>query len=126
MITAEELIQYCSQKQLAYIDYPFGPKPVCYKINGKIFAEIYIQEGNRKITLKCEPSLADFYRQQFPGIVVRGYYCPPSQQPHRNTIWFENFEKDILLEMIDHSYEEVIKSFSRKVQSELLNNQDIK
>lgn len=120
MITTEELIQYCSQKRFAYIDYPFGPKPVCFKINGKIFAEIYIQEGNRKVALKCEPSRADFYRQLFPEVVVRGYYCPPAQQPHWNTIWFENIEKDLLLDLIDHSYEEVIKSFPKKVQIELL------
>ncbi len=59
MITVEELIQYCCRKKKAYIDYPFGEEPTCVKVNKKIFAEIYPQKENFKITMKCEAGLAD-------------------------------------------------------------------
>lgn len=72
-----------------YIDYPFGEDPVCIKVHGKIFAEIYQKVDNFKITLKCEPILANYWRNQYPGIVVRGYHCPPVQQPYRNTVWVD-------------------------------------
>ncbi|MEA4963747.1 hypothetical protein SDC9_126182 [bioreactor metagenome] len=121
MIKLEELIQYCCSKKKAYIDYPFGIEPICIKVNGKIFAEIYPKESNYKITLKCEPILADFFRNQYPDIVVRGYHCPPVQQPYRNTVWINKIDDNILYGMIDHSYEQVIKSFSKKVQKEILN-----
>lgn len=121
MIKLEELIQYCCSKKKAYIDYPFGIEPICIKVNGKIFAEIYPKESNYKITLKCEPILADFFRNQYPDIVVRGYHCPPVQQPYRNTVWINKINDNILYGMIDHSYEQVIKSFSKKVQKEILN-----
>lgn len=121
MIRPEELIQYCCKKKNAYIDYPFGKEPICIKINKKIFAEIYPQDNNYKITLKCEPILAEFFRSQYPNVVVRGYHCPPVQQPYRNTVWVNKIDDGVLYSMIDHSYDQVIKSFSKKVQNEILN-----
>jgi predicted DNA-binding protein (MmcQ/YjbR family) len=122
MIKVEDLIQYCCNKQKAYIDYPFGKEPICIKVNNKIFAEIYPKEDNYKITLKCEPILADFFRSHYPGTVVRGYHCPPVQQPYRNTAYINKIDDNILWGMIDHSYVQVIKSFSKKVQREILDN----
>ncbi len=119
MIQPDELIRYCCGMKAAYIDYPFGKEPVCIKVNGKIFAEIYTQEGNYKITLKCEPFLAGFYRSQYPDIVVRGYHCPPAHQPYRNTVWVNKMEDAVLFGMIDHSYGQVIKSFPKRVQKEI-------
>lgn len=121
MIKPEELIQYCCKKKKAYIDYPFGKEPICIKVNKKIFAEIYPQKNNYKITLKCEPILAEFFRSQYPNVVVRGYHCPPVQQPYRNTVWVNKIDVDVLFSMIDHSYDQVIKSFSKKVQDDILN-----
>lgn len=120
MINSEELVQYCCSKPKAYIDYPFGNEPICIKVNGKIFAEIYPQENNYKITLKCEMNLADYFRHQYLGVVVRGYHCPPVQQPYRNTVMINKIDDEILRGMIDHSYEQVVKSFSKKIQKEIL------
>jgi predicted DNA-binding protein (MmcQ/YjbR family) len=119
MIAPEALIAYCLKMNQAYEDYPFGPEPVCIKVRGKIFAEIYTRSGNYKITLKCDPLLAQIYRLQFPGVVMRGYHCPLSQQPHRNTVWVEQLEEGLLLTMIDHSYDMVVKSLPKSVREEL-------
>lgn len=119
MITPEDLIACCLTKNQAYTDYPFGPEPVCIKVKGKIFAEIYSGPGNYKITLKCDPLLAQVYRLQFPGVVVRGYHCPISQQPHRNTVWVEHMEEGLLLNMICHSYDMVLKSLPKSARDEL-------
>jgi predicted DNA-binding protein (MmcQ/YjbR family) len=119
MITPEDLIAYCLTKNQAYTDYPFGPEPVCIKVKGKIFAEIYSGPGNYKITLKCDPLLAQVYRLQFPGVVVRGYHCPSVQQQHRNTVWVEQMDESLLLVLIGHSYEMVVKSLPKFVRKEL-------
>ena len=119
MIAPEELIGYCLRKSQAYEDYPFGPQPVCIKVKGKIFAEIYSGPGNYKITLKCDPLLAQVYRLQFPGVVMRGYHCPPSQQPHRNTVLVERLEEGLLQKMIDHSYDIVVKGLPKSAREEL-------
>ena len=115
-----EIKQYCLSKHKACETYPFGDIPVCYKLNNKIFAQLYPNTGNFKITLKCTANSGDFYRQLYPGKVVRGYHCPPVQQPYWNTIYLEDFPKEELLNMIDHAYDTVLSSFSNKVQQQIL------
>lgn len=119
----DEIIEYCLNKNKAYIDYPFGDIPICFKVNKKIFAELYPLDNDYKITLKCDVFLAELYRKQYPNDIVRGYHCPPMQAIYRNTVYINKTVDDkLIFEMIDHSYDEVIKSFSKKVQKEMSAN----
>lgn len=122
MIAADMLMAYCLTKPGAHIDYPFGGDPVCVKVKGKIFAEIYLKPGNYKITLKCDPLLAAAWRQEYPSAVTQGYHCPPSQQPHRNTVWVERMEEGLLRHMVDHSYDLVVKGLPRAGRDALEQN----
>ena len=117
---AEDIMVYCLSKYIAYETYHFGDVPICYKLNNKIFAQLYPYEHDYKITLKCTADMGDFYRQMYPEIVVRGYHCPPVQHPYWNTVHLEDFPDDELLNMIDLAYETVLYSFSKKVQNEIL------
>ena len=69
--------------------------------------------------------MGDFYRQLYPGIIVRGYHCPPVQQPYWNTIHLEDFPEEELFHLIDLAYETVLHSFSKKVQAEILMDQAV-
>lgn len=40
----QEIKNYCMSKLGAYEDYPFGDVPICYRVNKKIFAQIYPYE----------------------------------------------------------------------------------
>lgn len=113
----EEIKAYCLTKPKAVETYPFGEMPICYKVNGKIFAQLYPD----KITLKCTAFSGQMFRQAYPGVVVRGYHCPPVQQPYWNTICLDRFPPEDLPMMIDHAYETVVAGFSKKVQREILN-----
>lgn len=116
MMKPEDIRQYCLAKPKAYEDRPFGDIPVCYKVNGKIFAQLYPD----KITLKCTSFSGQMFRQAYPGVVVRGYHCPPVQQPYWNTIFLDRFPHDQLPMMIDHAYETVVAGFSKKVRREIM------
>ena len=77
-MTAEDIKAYCLSKHKACEAYPFGKVPVCYKLNDKIFAQLYPDEGNYKITLKCTADAAQFYRMVYPDkswrdIIVRRF-----------------------------------------------------
>lgn len=113
-MTQEAIKVSCLEKTAAWEDLPFGAVPVCYKVNGKIFAQLYPD----KITVKCTLCRADV-----PAGISRhrhrGYHCPPVQQPYWNTIILDGFPDDVLLTMIDHAYETVVASFSRKVQVQI-------
>lgn len=115
-MTSAEIETYCLSKAGAYRDLPFGEVPVCYKLRGKIFAQLYPD----KITLKCTAFSGQVFRQAYPGIVVRGYHCPPVQQPYWNTIDLAHFPAEELPMMIDHAYETVLAGLPKRVQREIL------
>lgn len=117
---ADEIKDYCKSKHKVTEEFPFGDVPICYKLNGKIFAQLYPYENDYKITLKCTAEAGQFYRTVFPGKVVRGYYCPPVQQPYWNTVYLDDFPDDELLNMIDFAYDTVFSKFSKKVQKQIM------
>ncbi|MFA9380569.1 MAG: MmcQ/YjbR family DNA-binding protein [Acetanaerobacterium sp.] len=105
---------YCLAKPGAYEDFPFGAIPVCYKVCGKLFLQLYPMLENHKITVSCEPMLADFYRTQYPGVVAPGYHCPNRIKPYMNTVFLNKVVCDSLIfEMIDHSYRRVVDKLTR-------------
>ena len=66
------------------------------------------------ITVRCEPMLADFYRQTYPEIVIVGYHCPAVQKPYKNLIYTnEGLKEELIYEMIAHSYDDGVKSLSK-------------
>lgn len=121
-MTYSELLSYCLSKKGAYIDHPFGPESDIIKVEGKIFAQLFLLKGIETATLNCERMTGDFYRQMFPGIIVRGYHCPPVQQPYFNTFPIESIPDRLIFEMADHSYSTVVRKLPKFKQRELLSN----
>ena len=119
-MTAEDIKAYCLSKHKACEAYPFGKVPVCYKLNDKIFAQLYPDEGNYKITLKCTADAAQFYRMIYPDKIVEGYHCSKVQKPYWNTIYLDDFPEKELYNMIDFAYDTVLHGFSKKVQKQIL------
>ncbi len=107
---------HCLSKHKVTQERPFGEHPVCYKVGGKIFAQLYPD----KITLKCTRFAGERLRQQYPGVVVRGYHCPPVQQPYWNTIALDRFPAPELPALIDLAYETVVCAMSQAAQRALL------
>lgn len=120
IMSTEDIIKYCLSKHKAYEDYPFGNIPICYKLNGKIFAQLYPNENDYKITLKCTSDVGQFFWSLYPDKVVRGYNCPPIQQPYWNTVYLSDFPDDELLNMIDLAYNTVLNSFSKKIKRQII------
>ena len=110
-----EIKEYCRNKAGAFETFPFGDWPICYKAGGKIFAQVY----SDKITLKCTRFAGELFRAQYPGVVVRGYHCPPVQQPYWNTIDLTQFPEDEVPHMIDLAYETVVLSLPKHIQREI-------
>ncbi len=119
-MTPEQGIAHCLQKSGAYIDHPFGPESTIIKVEKKIFAQFFILRGVESVTLNCEKMQGDFYRQLFPGVVVRGYHCPPVQQPYFNTLPLDGLVPDeVPREMIDYSYATVVGKLPKYIQKKL-------
>lgn len=118
---SNDWIGYCLQKNGAYLDHPFGPDSTVVKVEKRIFAQFFRLKGQDSITLNCDRMTGEFYRQCYPGIVVRGYHCPPVQQPYFNTFPLNGSVPDhIIREMIAHSYSTVVGKLPKYVQRKLL------
>ncbi|MDD4495963.1 MAG: MmcQ/YjbR family DNA-binding protein [Eubacteriales bacterium] len=115
-MTTEEIISYCLLKPEAYVDFPFGDIPICIKVKKKLFAQLYPNKQDYKITLNCDRITGEYYRSKYPNTVNRGYHCPPVQQPYFNTILLNGKVSDNEIKaMIDHSYMTVVKKLTQKV-----------
>ncbi len=90
-----------------------------YLLEEKMFAAVCKNEAGADvlITLKLEPSDGDFLRQQYEDIIP-GYYM---NKIHWNSIKTDGKVPDELLkEMLDKSYQLVLKGFSKKRQKDIL------
>ncbi len=130
-MTHQEIMDYCLKKSGAYLDYPFNPVTPVIKVKapsqnkGRIFAQLFYLRGKPKVTLNCTPESAELYRAVYPGSVVRGWHCPPVQQPHFNTISLDAaVPNEEILRMIDHAYKVVVAKYPNYIQRELLGDKD--
>ena len=109
----KNFIEYCLNKIGAIKDYPLGPDrdPLAIKIAGKIFALFYEEKGY--LVLKCDPVIAENLREQHED-VRPGYHM---NKQHWNTIMLEgSLPESEIFEMIDHSYNMVVKSLPKIIR----------
>lgn len=126
-MTLQNMIDYCLKKQGAYLDFPFGPDFAIIKIKapseekGRIFAQVYNLKGAPVATFNCTAEMGLYYRGKYEGKVVRGWHCPPVQQPYFNTVYFDGSIPDSeIYQMADESYEVVLAKLSKAKQKEIL------
>lgn len=81
-MTHKEVEKYILSMPNAKLDYPFGEDVAVYKVKEKMFA--LIPEGKEpvRISLKCDPQLAELLRQKYES-VMPGYHL---NKKHWNTI----------------------------------------
>lgn len=90
-----------------------------FQIGGKMFAAICRDDDDKPyyITLKLEPLEGDFLRKQYEDIIP-GYYM---NKVHWNSVKADgNVPDDLLKDLLDHAYQIVLGSLSKKKQKEIL------
>src|SRR3989440_9745348 len=111
---AVEFREYCLTKPNAIEGTPFGETVLVFKVAGKMFALMSLDEVPATINLKCDPDLAlelrDRYEQVRPGYHMN--------KKHWNTVEIEGgIPETELRKMIDHSYDLGVQSLSRASRS---------
>ena len=107
----KELDNYLLRKKGVTFDYPFDEKTRVYRIGEKIFA-LTSEDRSISVNLKCDPIYALELRSIYDGVIA-GYHM---SKKHWNTVTVEDSDVDdeTVEELIDHSYELVYKSLSKK------------
>lgn len=96
---------------------PFGPDVLVYKVGGKLFAIVVPDEVPHRVALKCDPERALELRDRYEEIVP-GYHL---NKKHWNTITIGGrVPTKLIRELIDHSYQLVVASLTKKVREALV------
>ena len=102
--------EYLLSKKGSYRDFPFGPETAVYKVCNKMFALMMPDHDRPGLNLKCDPDDALLLRSLFDS-VKPGYHM---NKRHWNTIYFDGKVPEALLfQMIDDSYDLVVKGLTR-------------
>jgi|SRR4051812_29378636 predicted DNA-binding protein (MmcQ/YjbR family) len=78
----KEVEEYVLSMPNAVLEYPFGEDVAVYKVKGKMFALIAEKTDPLRISLKCDPQLAEVLREKYET-VLPGYHL---NKKHWNTI----------------------------------------
>ena len=112
----EQFREYCLLKKGVTEDFPFDEVTLCVRVMGKIFAIVGLDAEQFSVNLKCDPDYALELRERHPE-VQPGWHM---NKKHWNTVDFEgSLSQQLLRELIDHSYEQVVKSL-KKAEKEAL------
>lgn len=115
----EEFREYCIAKKGVTESFPFDEKTLVFKVMGKMFALSGLEHIPAKANLKCDPEWAIELREEYDGLITPGFHM---SKKHWNTVELEmNIPYKLVLEMIDHSYNLVIKGLTKKLKEELAN-----
>ena len=111
----EEIREYCISKKGTEEAFPFDEVTLVFKVMNKMYALLSLDKGT-SINLKCEPEKAIELRETYNAIIP-GFHM---NKKHWNTVDYKSNLPDTLVkELIDHSYELVVSSLTKKLKKEL-------
>ena len=105
-----ELRDNCLSFTGAEETFPFGPATSVFKVAGKMFALSQLDADSLRVSLKCEPQLAEGLRAAH-GAVIPGYHL---NKRHWNTVILDgSLPDDAVRDMIEDSYDLVVSKLPR-------------
>jgi predicted DNA-binding protein (MmcQ/YjbR family) len=118
----DQIREYCLNKKGTKEEFPFDSDTLVFKVLNKMFVLAPLEKwerGEATITLKCNPEYTLELRDTYESI----YAGPYLNNKHWNTISIYKGELTprFILELIDHSYDMVIKGMTKKMREELNN-----
>lgn len=120
MMNIEQLRDYCINKKATTEEFPFDENTLVFKVLGKMFVIAPLDKweiGEASVTLKCDPDYTIELRAQYESI----YAGPYVSNKHWNSIaiYKGELQTKFILELIDHSYDMVVKGMTKKLRDTL-------
>ena len=116
----EQLRDYCLKKKGVTDGFPFDQDTLVIKVLGKMFALFPLEKwekGEGSVNLKCDPDYSEELRAQYESIEA-GWHM---SKKHWNSVYIYKGElqSQFILELIDHSYDMVVKGMTKKMRESL-------
>ncbi len=111
--------EYCISKPGVTEGLPFNDTALVFKVMGKMFALSGLEHQPARANLKCDPERSIELREEYDGLIYGAFHM---SKLHWNTVELEmNLPCQLVVELIDHSYDLVVKGLTKKLKKELNN-----
>ena len=118
-MNTEDLRSYCLAKKAVTESLPFDDTTLVFKVCNKMFALMGLDNQPPRINLKCDPERAVLLRETYENILP-GYHM---NKKHWNTVIIDGSQPDDFIEeLIDHSYDLIVKKLTRKQRENCFQN----
>jgi predicted DNA-binding protein (MmcQ/YjbR family) len=115
-VTANALRKLCLGFPGASETFPFGPEHSVFKVEGKLFAISALGGSPLRVSLKCEPELAEQLRAAHAAIAP-GYHL---NKRHWNTVTLDGSVSDAMVrDMVEDSYDLIVAAMPRVARERL-------
>lgn len=112
----EEFRTYCLSKKYVTECFPFDETTLVFKVADKMFALSGLDRHPTQVNLKCDAEKSIQLREAYED-VIEGFHM---SKKHWNTITIEgSISNELIVELINHSYDLVVKGMTKKKQREL-------
>lgn len=112
----DHVIRHLEWKPGITVETPWDPGDRVYKVGGKIFAVLALDETPPQLSVKCDPDRIDELRAVFPAVQPPRYF----NTRHWNMVVLDGSVPDAELEaMVDDSYGLVVAGLTRRQREEL-------
>jgi len=117
ILTYDDLKEKLLCYKKATMDFPFDDVTSVFRVMNKMFALISIDTDPLRLNLKCDPDEAQALRS-FHKAIIPGYHM---NKQHWNSVMMDGtLPEGLIDEMIDHSYNLIVKSLKKSDREELL------
>lgn len=114
---ANEILDYCLAKKGVTETFPFDNETLVMKVGTKMFLLMGLERQPLGINVKTDPEWSAELREQHPQITGAFHM----NKTHWNSVRLEGIKRDLILTLIDHSYELVFNSLTKKAKEEIVN-----
>ncbi|RKT02128.1 MmcQ/YjbR family DNA-binding protein [Chryseobacterium defluvii] len=113
-----EILDYCLAKKGVTETFPFDSETLVMKVGTKMFLLIPLEKQPFSINVKTDPEWSAELRERYPQI-TGAYHM---NKTHWNSVLVDGLKRELILQLIDQSYDLVFKSLTKKIQNTILNS----
>lgn len=114
---ASEILDYCLAKKGVTESFPFDNETLVLKVGTKMFLLMSLEKQPLAIAVKTDPEWSEELREQHHQITGAFHM----NKTHWNSVSIDGLKRELLLKLIDHSYDLVFKSLTKKMREEIEN-----
>ena len=115
---ANEILDYCLAKKGVEETFPFDKETLVMKVGGKMFLLMSLEKQPLSIAVKTDPEWSAELREKYPQI-TGAYHM---NKTHWNSVMCEGLKRELIMKLIDSSYELIFYSLTKKMKVEVENS----